>query len=139
MNDTLIEMHPSDLGSRTQESGDNLKGKLDTQWVNEHLEHNKQQRRHKTWIFYSLLFICVAMLACFLFLVGFSERTLALLEKSPFAIILVTLMGGIPAILLGVIFKGVFHVQGKDDDFISKKDLETFKELIGMCKDIGGG
>lgn len=67
-------------------------------------------------------------------MVGWSDRVLCLIDKSPFAIVLISLMGGIPAVLLAIIFKGVFHVVGKDDDVISKNDLEACKEIIAVCK-----
>ena len=127
MNDEHIKMLPESLQGTAGQ---------DSKWVDERLEHNKQQRRHKAWIFYTSLFICIAMLSSFCFLVGCSSRALSLIEKSPLAIVLITLMGGIPTILIAVVFKGVFHIPGKDDDVISKKDIETVKEVIMMCKDI---
>lgn len=127
MRDDQIEMLPESLQG--------MIGK-DSRWVDERLAHDKQQRRHKEWIFYTSLLVCIAMFVCFCFLVGCSSRALALIEKSPFAIVLITLMGGIPTLLIAIIFKGVFPVSGKDDDVISKKDIETVKEVIMMCKDM---
>lgn len=127
MSDNYTEMTPEDVSVSSEK---------DLRWAHEGLEHNKQRRRHKTWIFYTTLIGCFCMLFCFCCLVLCSERVLGLINASPFAIILITLMGGIPTILLAVVFKGVFHITEKDENVISKKDIETFKEVIMMCKNI---
>lgn len=99
------------------------------------LKHNIQRRQQKWILFWAGLLVCGFIFFIFCFALLGCVRTLELLEKTPFILVPLSILGATPVIMLIILFRCVFRPP-QDNDLIDKKDMETIREIISLFKSV---
>ena len=101
----------------------------------EMLEHPRQRRFHKRFLFWGALLGSGVLLVLFCAVLLWSDRPQTLLTITPFALIPLSLLRATPVIILIFLFKSVFR-PAANTDILDKKDIETFKDIVSIIKSV---
>lgn len=101
--------------------------------ANEMLNHHRQRRAHKQFLFWSGLLGAGGIFTIFCCILVFCDRFKELLQITPFALIPISVLGFTPLLILIFLFRCVFRPSG-DSTLIDKKDLEVLKEIAAIFK-----
>lgn len=108
-----------------------LEGKL----ADEMLDHHRQRRIHKRWLFWGTAIIFLVMWGFFIYFLVFCERLKELLTITPLSLLPVGMLGVIPTIGIIMMFKCVFRPSSKEKAW-GKSDLEAIKEILSVFKSL---